>query len=41
MYELLSVLLRLILLAGAVFAMLLYRYVAHRMFETDRIKRTS
>ncbi len=37
----LGVLLILILLIGAVFAMILYRYMTHRMFETDRIKQAS
>ena len=34
----LGVLLILILLTGAVFAMVLYRYMTHRMFATDRVK---
>ena len=37
----LGVLLILILLAGAVFAMVLYRYMAHRMFQTDQTNRAS
>ncbi len=37
----LGVLLILILLTGAVFAMVLYRYMMHRMFATDRIKRAA
>ena len=37
----LGVLLILIFLVGAVFAMVLYRYMTHRMFQADRIKKTA
>lgn len=37
----LGVLLILIFLIGAVFAMVLYRYMIHRMFQADRIKKTA
>ena len=37
----LGVMLILILLVGAVFAMVLYRYMIHRMFQEDRIKKAA